>query len=168
MGFQTSVNITPAPACAGDFASGNPRASALSVPGGLVAGSGGCNVGLFAWQTAPNQTTGAGGVVTNAGTGAPDGFVHRQQNALITTFLAETGVNIPQGMPVDLMVAGDFWCQATVAGATKGQKAFASLTTGAMQAAAAGATVAGYVETPFWIASTCAVNELCKISTWGA
>ena len=48
-GFQKQVNLTPAPAVAGDFASTNPRASVPAGPGGLVAGLTGVIVGQFAW-----------------------------------------------------------------------------------------------------------------------
>ncbi|HIC9070647.1 TPA: phage cement protein, partial [Klebsiella michiganensis] len=50
--------------------------------------------------------------------------------------------------------------------ATRGQKVFASLTTGEVQVAAAGATVAGFIETAFYAASDCDAGELVKISTW--
>ena len=41
MPFQQQVNIMPAPAVAGDFASANPRASVLNGPGDPVAGPNG-------------------------------------------------------------------------------------------------------------------------------
>ena len=105
-GFQKTVNLTPAPAVAGDFASANIRASALSVPGGLIAGVGGVTVGKFAWI---NPTDGI--TVQSRGTIGryPDGFVHREQQALIQTYLAESGMNIPVGFPITLMNEGDFW-----------------------------------------------------------
>ena len=49
MGFQTQVNAQQAPACAGDFASANPRAATVSPEGGFVAGAAGVTVGRFAW-----------------------------------------------------------------------------------------------------------------------
>lgn len=159
MTFQTQINIQPAPGVEGDFASSNPRATVLAGPGALVAGAAGVTVGRFAWQTA--------GVVSNAGTGVPAGFVHREMNALITVFLAESGNLVPQGLPIVLYSQGDFWAKVTIAPATVGLKAFASLTDGTMQPAAAGATVAGYIETKWVIASVAAVGEIAKITTWG-
>ena len=105
-GFQKQVNLTPAPAVAGDFASANPRSSALSSPGGLVAGVGGVTVGKFAWI---NPTDGI--TVHSFGTIGryPDGFVHREQQAMIQTYLAESGMNIPAGYQMSLANEGDFW-----------------------------------------------------------
>lgn len=162
MGFQAQVNIQPAPASAGDFASANPRASALAGAGQLVAAASGVIVGRFAWANLTN------GTVANSGSGAPSGFVHRENNAQIQTWLADSGYQILQGYPVTLMTQGDFWAKINVAAATPGQKAFASLTDGSVQPGAAGATIAGYVETPFFIASAAAIGELAKISTWSA
>jgi hypothetical protein len=158
MGFQTQVNQYPAIGIAGDYASANPRAAYPSPEGGFVAGAGGVTVGRFVWVQADGFT------VLNTGTGAPDGFIHREQQALITTYLAESGLVIPAGFPVTVMRTGDYLATATVAGATRGQKAFAKLADGTMQAAAAGATVAGFVETAFAITRTCLVNELTSIT----
>lgn len=158
MGFQTQVNQYLHPAVAGDFASANPRASVVAGEGQLTAGSGGVTVGLFAWAV--------NGVVTNAGSGAPTGFVHRDMQALITTYLAGNSMVIPEGLYVTLHNAGDFWV-ATGTTATVGQKVFASNTTGAVQTGAAGATIAGYTETPWHVDSAGAVGELIQISTWG-
>lgn len=158
MGFQSTIHNDPNPAVAGDFASANPRASLLAGPGTLVAGSGGCNVGLFAWAASD-------GTVTNAGSNAPSGFVHRDMQALITTWLAEASMNIPEGQPVTLMTAGDFWAK-TLTVATVGQKVFASNTDGTVKTGAAGATISGYTETDFSVGSAGAANDLIKITTW--
>jgi hypothetical protein len=160
MGFQTVVNQQQAPAVAGDFASANPRAAVLSpVDASFIAGTGGATVGLFGWSD-------ANGNVTNAGSGAPTGFIHRDQQALITAWLGEESNVIPQGNTVTLFNQGDFWAK-TGTTATIGQKVFASNTTGAIETGAAGATVAGYTETAFHVDSAGAVGELIKISTWG-
>ena len=162
MGFQTTVQPYAAPAVEGDFASSNPRATAVTPVDGAahVAGVGGLTVARFGWSN-------ASGVVLNSGSGAPTGFIKREMQALIITWLAESGLTIQDGLPVTLFNAGDFWAKATVGGATIGQKVFASLTTGQIQTGAAGATIAGYVETNFKVVSTCLVNELFKMSTWG-
>ena len=105
-GFQNQINLVQAPAVAGDLASNNPRASVDAGPGGLVAGTSGVNVGLFAWIASDNTT------VNNFGSpsaGAPRGFVHREQQALIQNYLQTSSMSIPQGFPVTLDNAGDFW-----------------------------------------------------------
>jgi hypothetical protein len=160
--FQSQVNVVPAPAVAGDFASTNPRSSVINGAGGFVADTGGGVVGLFAWADTATNTK-----VTNAGTGAPTGFVGRQEQGLITTYLSASGVTIPAGMPVTLFNGGDFWVTNNNASAASavGNKVFASNTTGQIRFAAAGATVAGYTETDFYAASVGAVGELVKITS---
>lgn len=158
MGFQSTIHNDPNPAVAGDFASANPRASVLAGPGTFVAGSGGANVGLFGWAD-------ASGLVTNAGSGVPTGFIHRDMQALITTWLGSASMNIPEGQPVTLMSAGDFWAQSLTV-ATLGQKVFASNTDGTVKTGAAGATISGYTETDFSVGSAGAANDLIKITTW--
>jgi hypothetical protein len=160
MTFQTSVNVTQAPAVAGDFASTNPRHSVLSVPGGFVAGASGLTVGLFAWA----DSTGI--ILSNTGSGAPTGFVHRDLQGLIGTYLAGSGMLIPAGMGVgELFNGGDFWVKNAGAGAvTVGMKAFANNTTGAISFAAAGATVSGATETKWFAMSAGAASELIKMS----
>lgn len=161
MGFQTSVNLQQAAAVEGDFASANPRASYVAGEGNLVAGTSGVTVGRFAWV--------ANGVASNAGTGKPSGFVHREQGvALITTYLDETSLTIPRGFGVTLQITGDYFAKNTAAVASLGNKVFASLTTGEIQTGAAGSTVVGFVETDFTVVGfphggTGAVGELIKI-----
>ncbi len=156
-GFQSVINQYPAPAVEGDFASANPNASLLSGEGALVTGTAGVTVGRFAWAVA--------GVVSNAGSGVPSGFVHREGQASIVTWLAESSMLIQAGREVTLMTRGDFWARTSTV-ATVGQKVFASLTTGQIQTGAAGATITGYIETPFVVGSAAAANELVMIGTW--
>ena len=144
-GFQTTVNLQQAAAVEGDFASANPRRSVVSHEGNLIAGTGGVTVARFAWAD-------AAGKVTNAGSGVPTGFVARsgqQGAAQITTYLAETSMVILQGYAVTLHESGDFWAKHITNRATVGQKVFASVTTGQIQTAGAGAIVDGYIETAF-------------------
>lgn len=157
MPFQKQVNVTPNLAIAGDFASSNPRAQVVGGEGAsYVAGTGGATVARFGWIT--------GDTVLTTGSGVPDGFIHREMNALITTYLAESGNVIQQGQAVAIFNKGDFYCTATVGAATKGQKAFAKLTDGTVQFAAAGATVSGFIETAWTCVRGCLVNELAVIS----
>ncbi len=141
MGFQNSVNTELPIAVAGDFASSNPRSAVVPPVAGFQAGATGLNIGLFAWIQSGGQ------LVLNKGETKPDGFVHRDQQGLNTTFLSDAGINIPQGFPVTLMRTGDYFVKVTVAAATRGQKAFAKLSDGTMRPAAAGTTIAGFAGT---------------------
>jgi hypothetical protein len=161
MPFQTVVNINQAPATPGQFASANPRASVLAGPGGFVADTGGVTVGMFAWVDTATNTK-----VSNAGSGAPRGFVAFELQATITAWLAENGSVIPAGMPVTLYDQGDFWVK-TLTAPTVGQKVFASNTDGSVKTGAAGATISGYTETKWFVDSPALINELIKISSWG-
>lgn len=165
MPFPNSINYQPAPAVEGDFCSANGiRASVNAGPGGLVAGTS-CIVGRFHWLTTPNDADGAPAVANNNGTGIPAGFLHRELQGLITTFLAENTMQVQPGVAVTLMKHGDYWVlnRGTTA-AVKGNKVFASTTDGSINFAAAGAAVAGSVETKFYAMSPGAAGTLVKIS----
>jgi hypothetical protein len=103
--FQTRVNQQNPLGVAGDFASANPRSTALTPEtGAFIAGPNGVTIGKFAWVESDNRT------VTNYGQAGtiPRGFVHRDQQGLLTQYLQGAGMLIPPGFPVTLMVAGDF------------------------------------------------------------
>lgn len=105
--FQTRVNLYNPQGVEGDFASANPRATALTPfenQGSFIAGPEGVTIGQFAWVANDGHT------VNNYATGAvaPSGFVHRDQQGLLTEYLQAAGMLIPPGFPVTLMVAGDF------------------------------------------------------------
>lgn len=155
MSFQKSVSVQPAPAVAGDFASANPRFTFDAGPGGLVAGPNGLTVGLFAWVAAyPADPNGTGQQASNTGSGAPTGFVHRAQQALITAYLSEASMVIPAGFDAVLHTGGDFWAKndgSTMA--TVGMKAYANNGTGKISFAATGSTVAGGTSTVSTIAA---------------
>ncbi|WP_454813776.1 structural cement protein Gp24 [Labrys neptuniae] len=160
MSFQKQVYMTQAPAVAGQLASVNPRHSALTVEGGFVAGPSGVTVGLFVWADA------TGRILSNTGTGLPTGVVARTEQALITTYLTEFGNTIPAGFAVGDVFSGvDIWVTNAGAGAvTVGQKGFAKLADGTISFAAAGATVAGSIETKFYAATAGAAGELVKMT----
>lgn len=140
MGFQKVVNQQPAPAVAGDWAGANPRASIPSNAGGFRAYSAGLVLGLFAWF---NPDT---GVARNASAnGGILGFAHREQKALLTTFLQEAGETIPGGYGVDGVAAGDLWADVGAGGCEVGNPIYANNTTGAAQAAAGGGTLTRWV-----------------------
>jgi len=157
MGFQSVINQYQAPGVEGGFAGTNPDATYQAGEGALVAGDDGVTIGRFAWDV--------DGVVSNTGTGVPSGFVHRDGQASIVDWLGAYSMLIQPGREITLKTAGDYWAR-TLTAATRGQKVFASLTTGQIKTDAAGATVEGYIETPFTVASNAAVNEIVKISTW--
>ncbi|WP_334166322.1 hypothetical protein [Achromobacter mucicolens] len=158
MGFQKQVYIEPAAAVAGDFASSNPRSTVLAGPGALVADTAGVTVGRFAWAD-------AAGKVTNAGSGVPTGFVHREQQGVITIWLAEATMLIPAGLGVTLHNGGDFWV-ATKTVATIGQKIFASNTDGTVSTGAAGDTISGHTETNMFVGSAGAIGALIKMTSY--
>lgn len=164
MGFQTSVNMTQAPAVEGDIASLNPRHVLPGAEGSWRAGAGGVTLGRFAWGDLAATDT----LLVNNGSGAPSCVVAREMgDAMVTTYLAEGGMVIPAGYQVGCpLIGGDVWVKNTGSGASAvGQKAFAKLTDGTIQFAAAGATVAGFVETKWYAATIGAQNELVKMTS---
>lgn len=143
-GFQTSVNTQPAPAVAGDFCDTNPRYTVDAGPLGLVAGANGVFVGRFAWANQPNDMDGSPAVVSNTGTGIVTGFVHREQQALITVYLNEASMLVPKGFGVTVFSGGGFWAKNDgAAAATPGMKAYANYADGKVTFAATGTPSAG-------------------------
>jgi hypothetical protein len=133
MTFQTTVNLDPAIGIEGDFPSANPRASMLAGEGQLRAGPNGVTIGRFAWA---NLTTGL--VNNGAFAGASRiGFVHKTQIALIGPYLGGSTMLVPPGYEITLHDAGDFLVRFA-AGATVGQKVFASYADGSAVGAATG------------------------------
>ena len=165
-GFQTQVNRFPSPAVEGDFASDNPRKAMVAGDSALVAGSTGVYVGRFAWAD-------ANGVVTNAKPGsgvARLGFMAREGQPLgLIPVMSTTGATLlaQAGREVTLHTDLDAWVRVTVGAATQGQKAFASTPDGTIQPGAAGATISGYEETPWFFTSAAAVGELASIGLGG-
>lgn len=145
-GFQTQVNVQPAPAVEGDFCSTNPRFTFDAGPGGLVTGASGVRVGYFAWATAPLDPNSGPSIANNFGSGPVTGFVHREQQGLITTFLADAAMTVPQGFPITLFTGGDFWVKNNgTTQAVLGQKAFANYANGQVSFAASGSINTGQV-----------------------
>jgi hypothetical protein len=143
-GFQTQAQNQPVMGIAGNFASQNPYWTYQAGAGGLVAGAGGITTGLFCWTTQPDDIEGEPTVAVNSGYGNVAGFVGNFQQALNTTYLANSGQNIPIGYGVTVYTGGDFWCvNAGTTTAARGQKAFAYLATGKVAFAAAGTVFGG-------------------------
>lgn len=154
--FQRQVNVQPAPAVEGDFCDSNPRSSVIAGPGGLVVGAVGVTIGRFAWwQNAPVDTDGTPIIVNNFGSGPPTGFVHREQQGLITIYLAQSGLLLQPGFGLTLMASGGYWVKNN--GATEallGQKTYANLGTGKASFAATGSPATGGSATGSIAAST--------------
>jgi hypothetical protein len=142
-GFQTSTRDQPAVAVRGDFASQNPYFTYDAGPGGLVAGVGGVDIGYFAWVYPPVDPNGTGKVVQSYGAGPVAGFVHREMQGHIVTYLAISGMKILQGFGVTLMTGGDFWVDNDGAtAALPGMKAYADFSTGKVRFAATASPIA--------------------------
>lgn len=142
MGFPTQVNVQSAPAVVGDWCDRNPRAFVDAGAGAFVAGANGLLVGRFAWADAQNLT------VSNYGAGAPTGFVHREQQALITTYLADNSMMIPPGMGVTLASSAGVWAyNAGSSTSAIDQTAYVNNSTGQVQFGSnwTGASVTGSI-----------------------
>lgn len=143
-GFQKQVQVQPASAVAGDFASGNPRYYYVAGPGGLVAGDDVVIIAHFAWVTNPDDADGAPATVWSHGYGPVAGLVHRNQQGLITDFLAESGMEIKPGYGMALQISGDMWLLNDGATpALPGMKVYADFADGSASAAATGSPAGG-------------------------
>lgn len=153
-GFQTAVGAQPAPAVAGDFADQNPRSTVDVGQFGFVAGPNGVTVGRFAWASyagidndnAPAQVNNvqpaAGGLTANPASGAPTGFVAREQQGLITQYLADASMVVVKGFMVTLFSEGSFWAKNDDSiQALPGGTVYADLATGKILAQATTASV---------------------------
>lgn len=138
MPFPSQINVQPGIGVVGDFCDTNPRAALNAGPGGLICGPAGVVVGRFAWATqAVSDGDNAPASVSNNGTGLPSGFVHREQQALITTYLAESGMVVPPGFPITLFMSGGFFViNSGTAQALPGQYAYANYANGLITFAA--------------------------------
>lgn len=137
--FQRQVNQQPAPAEAGDFASANPRASIPVGGPGFRAGTDPLIVGRFAWGNPDTLKA-----ESNSANGGLLGFVHRENQTIITTFLDEVRVAVQAGFPVTLMSQGDYWADVP-AGIDAGDPVYANNTTGVAQQASGGGTLTAFV-----------------------
>jgi hypothetical protein len=144
-GFQTQVFNQQAVAVEGDFADHNPRTSVDAGPGGLVAGVNGVIIGHFAWLDYTRvDADNAAAIANSTGAGPPAGFVHREQQGLITDWLAGSGMKILAGKEVTLHNEGAFFVKnQNTSYVQPGMKAFARLSDGGVLFAAAGAAGPG-------------------------
>ncbi|MFM0141742.1 gp53 minor capsid family protein [Paraburkholderia sp. RL18-085-BIA-A] len=160
MGFPRQVNVQSAPAVVGDFCDSNPRSTVDSGEGAFVAGPNGLAVGLFAWADPTNK------MLNNYGPGAPTGFIHRDQQALITAFLGDDSMVIPAGYQATAFNAGGFWVYNSGSTTTAiGQTAYANNSTGAVTFGTAGspptsASVTGSIAANTTSAGSIALNSV--------
>ena len=136
-GFQTFVNNELPPAVAGDFAGANIRSNVVAGAGAYVATPAGVTIGVGGWA---DPSTGQ--VSNYYRPNSFPGFVHREGQAIVTTFLGVASALIQSGDMVTLMNQGDF-SGIFAAGGTPGQKVYFDAKTGALTAAAAGGSVVG-------------------------
>lgn len=162
MSFQQAVNINPPLGVEGSFASIGVTHSAIAGAMQFVADTAGVSICRFAWcNTVTGKTTTA---KPADATNCVLGFVGRDSNiAVITDWQGSYSNLIPSGMALTAFDRGDFFVKTTVE-ATLGQKIFASDTTGEIAVGAAGATVAGFTETPFTVAKSGAANTIIKMT----
>lgn len=120
MSFPTKVNAQPAPGIPGEFASLNPYSSVVAGPGALTAGVSAI-VGLFHWVTSTNT------IESNCPTtplSVPQGFLGNETQALITVWLGQSSMQVPQGVGVTLFDRGDFFVRNLFAASAYGNKVF--------------------------------------------
>lgn len=118
MGFQNEVNIQPAPAVEGDFCGANPNAVVLAGEGEFIAPEDGLLVGRFAWANPDTRAVSQSYVP-----GYQLGFLHRENQGLITAFKGEATMRVLQGTPITLFSQGEFWGRFA-AGASPGQRVY--------------------------------------------
>lgn len=154
-GFQTAVTVQPAIGVEGDFASGNPRFSVIAGAGAFLAGDLGVTVGRFAWATDEHvDDVGGPAVVNNFGSGPVTGFIHREQQGLITQYLKGSSMLVPAGFGVTVMSGGDFVVKnAGTNQVAIGNKAYASFADGSVRFGPTGTPDSGGTSTASTIAA---------------
>ena len=140
---QSQALGVPGIGVAGDFADMNPRFFVDAGPGGLIAGDAGAYVGRAGWLSYEGvDPDNAPTLVNNFGVGvAPDGIIPRSgQNALITTYLADSSMLIQPGAGMIMMSSGGLLVNNSGSGfAQIGMKAYANLNDGQFTFAGTGA-----------------------------
>ena len=131
------VQTYMAPGVEGDFASLNPNFSLIAGAGAMVAGSN-LYVGRFCWANPTNT------ILNSNGSGPVTGFLGRNQQGLITTFLANSTLQVLPGIQCFAYTGGDFWIRnnGTLI-TTVGMKAYANYATGLVAFAASGSPPSG-------------------------
>lgn len=138
MGFPRQVNVQPAVAVAGDFASDNPRATVIAGVGAFIAGALGLTVAAFAWSDPDDPA-----LLNSFGSGPVTGFIGREglRADIITPGpgYPDASMTILGGSFITAYSTGDFFVVNNGAAASViGQKAYADFSTGLASFAATG------------------------------
>lgn len=167
--FQNQVAKFPGLGVPGDKASLNPI---VTTDRNYIAGDAAVTIGNFVWDNPANPVPPdyhGSGVLEALSTGTagvlPLGIVLRNLSYVDYDIRDGGTLVVPEGSNITTVIYGDLYAVATTA-ATKGQKVFATLAGGAIQTGAAGATIAGAVETPWFVVEGGAAGELITISAW--
>lgn len=138
--YQTQVQYQPAVAVAGDFCDTNPRYFLDAGQFGLVAGPAGVTIGRFCWVSYTQiDADNAPAQVNSFGSGVPSGLVPREQQADITTYLADSSLLVNPGFAMEVATDANMWVKNEgTTQALVGQKAYADLATGKVSFAATG------------------------------
>jgi hypothetical protein len=162
MSFQKSVTTYRGVGQVGHPASTSPIIAAAGGPGAFKAVAAGVTIATFVYRDATDPKA-----VTNVAptsTTKPVGFIQNLGQAIIG-YGQSASMLIRGGVEVSPKVGGDFWVKSSTVAAV-GQKVFSSTTDGTIATGAAGATVAGHVETDWYVAQGAAVGDLVIISSW--
>ena len=152
--FQSVVNATLPLAVEGDFCAANPFFSTLAGEGAFTAGALPVTVGRFGFVNS------AGQISNNAAGYVRMGFIGlRGQPVIITPWLGGYGMQVQPGFEMTLWDAAPVFMRFA-AGATIGQKVFASYADGTAIAGTAGAVLAGTSFTGVIAASVLTVSAL--------
>lgn len=156
MTMQSQVSLYPAVGVQGDKATG---AQSFYTPQTFVS-EGVVTVGHFAFAgtDADIQATCSAGSNTDS-----LGLVERVINAVNPDAFSNGTLNLPEGTPLSIAIAGDYWVISTTA-ATAGQSVFAATATGAIST---GSTApSGSVETGWKVRMGGAAGEVILISSF--
>lgn len=125
MGFPNAVRLQPEIGVPGRRASMNPISVISRIAQGTV------TVAAFVWPGTDTDNQ-----VTNSGTGKPLGFAMSDEIGIITTYLAETSMQVPSGFPVQAAQQGEFFASSAANASTLGQKVYANYGDGTLSFAA--------------------------------
>lgn len=167
--FPDTVQKFPAKGVPGDKATLNPF---VYTDRNYVAGDDAVTVGNFVWDDPANPVPAdyhGSGILKalSNGTGLPLGIVERNLSYVNYDLLNGGTLVVPELAPLNTVKRGDMYVLSATA-AIKGQKVFATLLDGSVQTGAAGATIAGAIETHWEVAEGGAAGELITISNWSA
>lgn len=154
MAVQKAVGIRFSLGVPGEFASDN---NYITTVVGMTAETA-VNVGGFAWRGSDeNKVKLAAGLTTK-----PLGLVVRDIVYPIPGY-SEATLAIAIGGNVTVAKKGDFFVK-TLTNASIDQKVYASPTDGSIKTGATGATITGYVETDYTVATVGSANDIIAIS----